>query len=63
MFTIKLKGIIKYNKESNEWYAEGKNGELIDNDLLVGIDNVLEYLGQEELRENEKIEIKISVNR
>ncbi len=63
MFTIKLKGIVKYNKESNEWYVEDKNGESINNDLLVGVDNVLEDLGQEELQENEKIEIKISINR
>jgi len=61
MLTIDFKGIVK-NDENAYWYAEDKNGKIIDEDFLSGIDNYLESLGIDILHENESIEIIIKLS-
>ena len=60
MLTIGFKGIVKCD-ESAEWYAEDKEGKIIDEDFLSGIDNYLESLGYDITHEGEEIEVIIKI--
>jgi len=61
MLIIDFKGVVK-NDENANWYAEDKEGKIIDADFLTGIDNYLESLGIDIVHENEKIEIVIKLS-
>jgi len=60
MLTVEFKGIVK-NDENANWYAEDKEGKIIDADFLIGIDSYLESLGIDIIHKNEKIEIIIKL--
>jgi hypothetical protein len=63
MITVGFKGIIKLNRDIPEWYAQDKNGEVIDSDFLDVVDRFLEGFNYDVTKENEEIEIIIKVNR
>lgn len=63
MITVEFNGIIKMDEDSGDWYAEDKEGKILNADFLTGIDNYLESLGHDFTCNNEEIEITIKINR
>jgi hypothetical protein len=63
MITVGFKGIIKLNRDIPEWYAQDKNGEVIDSDFLDVVDRFLEGFNYDVTKENEEIKIHIEINR